>query len=53
MSSVSAKPGAAAPASANRAASAMAAASASRSVTGAQGTRPADVMARYSYQPLR
>ena len=30
-----------------------AAASAARSVTGAQGTRPADPMARYSYQPLR
>ena len=31
----------------------LAAASASRSVTGAQGTRPADTMARYSYHPLR
>ena len=40
------------PASANGAALAMAAASAARSVTGAQGTRPADTMARYSYQPL-
>ena len=36
-----------------RAASARAAASAARSVTGAQGTRPADAMARYSYQPAR
>ena len=31
----------------------MAAASASRSVTGAQGTSPADTMARYSYHPLQ
>ena len=42
MSRVSAKPGEAAPASANCAALAMAASSASRSASGDQGTRPAD-----------
>ena len=53
MSMVSANPGAASPAAANWPALPMAAASASRSVTGAQGTSPAETSARYSYQPRR